>query len=195
MRNWFSILPMPARAFLGGTLLLLAVIVLSVLIGVLQNWSGQADLRDDYLARTERLRGYSEVEQDLKAAVLALQAKMERLAYPSSMSADLASAELQSALRSMAERALLTVAGSQALEPEVDASLEGFQRLAIELTLSGKPLSIDLFLQRIYEFEPSLSVRSLSLLKRPDRARRDVTAASEFLSVKAVVVALRENRQ
>lgn len=195
MKQWLKSLPAPARNIVLVCGSMGSIFVLWLLLAIATYWVEGSSNAQDAKSVIERLRGYTEVEQELEVAVTGARSALSQVAYASSISADLASANLQRDLRDYARRAVLTVAGSQAMEEDTDESLPGFERLAVELSLNGAPLSIDLFLQRVYGHEPALLIESLNVVKPPKRARARGTArvaAEDKLNVRIVVSALRE---
>lgn len=194
MKHWFEHLPVPARNFvliLGGGISLLIFVAL---LAVVSYWIEGASAKSNAVAVIERLRGYAEVEAELEASVVRARAQLKQLAFSPQMSADQASANLQRDLRAYAKRAVLTVVGSQAMEENADEGAPGFERLAVQLSLNGSPLSLDLFLQSIYSHQPALRVESLNIVDPPDRGRRraSVVVADDKLNIRIVVAALRE---
>lgn len=188
-------LPVPARNLLLASAGICTIFGLWLLLVIVSFWVEGSSSSQAAKSVIERLRGYSEVERELEAAVTGARGELRLVAYASAISADQASANLQRDLRDYARRAVLTVAGSQAMEEDTDEALPGFERLAVELSLNGAPLSIDLFLQRVYEHQPALLVESLSVIKPPNRARtrgNSGTVADDTLNVRIVVSALRE---
>lgn len=75
-----------------------------------------------------------------------------------------------------------------------DEGAPGFERLAVQLSLNGSPLSVDLFLQSVYSHQPALLVESLNIVDPPNPGRRGASAsvADDKLNVRIVVAALRE---
>ena len=195
MKQWLTGLPVPARNLLLVCVGVVSLFTLWVLLAIATYWVEGSANAQKAKSVIERLRGYAEVETELELAVSGARTALRQIAYASSVSADQASANLQRDLRDYAKRAVLTVSGSQAMEEDTDESLPGFERLAVELSLNGAPLSIDLFLQRVDEHQPSLLVESLSVVKPPKRARargNAGVAVDDKLNVRIVVSALRE---
>lgn len=194
MKHWFEHLPVPARnlvLILGGGM---SVLIFVALLEVVSYWIEGASAKSNAVAVIERLRGYAEVEAELEASVVSARSHLKSLAFSPQVSADQASANLQRDLRAYAKRAVLTVVGSQAMEENADEGAPGFERLAVQLSLNGSPLSVDLFLQSVYSHQPALRVESLSIMDPPNRSRRSASAAvpDDKLNIRIVVAALRE---
>ena len=198
MRSWLIGLPVEAR-WVAVTCAALITIVLALALSNATSMVFEA-LRDvsQYEPRIARMLGYEAVASDLQDAKKETQRRVASFAYLRADDSNKAGALLQQTLRSSAEDAGLTVAGSQLSVLEADAEAEEdpvgaasqFDRLSVTLTVDGPPMALDAFLLTVEQHEPMLAVTSIDI-QRKRQSRREKRDIHEFLSVRLRVVALR----
>jgi len=197
MKHWFLSQPRQSRYLCMGAGSVLAALLLVILVSIISSGIQGFSSARSAVAKIERLLGYTEIESGLRESVQGTKTALWKLAYPHTVSADQSSADLQTDLRRYAQTAMMTVSGSQAMEEDVDDAYPGFETLTVQLSMTGVPMSIDAFLQRVYEHRPALLVKSISIVDAPVRSsrRRDLLQKREVLTVRIVVGALREVAQ
>lgn len=197
MKRWFMSQPKQSRYLCIGAGSVLAALLLMILTSIVGSGMQGFSSSRTAVAKIERLLGYTDIESGLRESVKGTKTALWELAYPHTVSADQSSADLQTDLRRYAQRAMMTVSGSQAMEEDVDDAYPGFETLTVQLSMTGVPMSIDAFLQSVYEHRPALLVKSISVVDAPVRRsrRREVSQNREVLTVRIVVGALREVAQ
>ena len=104
MKQWLTSLPAPARNLVLVCGSMGSIFVLWLLLAIATYWVEGSSSAQDAKSVIERLRGYTEVERELEVAVTGARSALMQVAYASSISADLASANLQRDLRDYARR-------------------------------------------------------------------------------------------
>jgi len=186
-------LPLPAR-LTGGLVAALLTIALVWFLGSIVAWT--VDVRSEtgqLKPRIARLKGYIEHQDRLEAAARSIEDRLDKAAYPASVDINQTGAELQQELRRFAEQAALTVQGSQLVQRDEDED-SAFDRVAVQLDMTGDPEAIDGFLLAVAEHEPLLAVELLQVSAPPQRRRSrrgEPEPESSILTVSARVAALR----
>ena len=196
MRAWFEQLPTEARWIAGGSLLLVALMVLAFALKLSTVLIGSLQQSSRHEPRIARMLGYEATARELQGASKDFSRALDGLAYAGTDDANAAGARLQQTLRGFAEDAGLTVVGSQlaVITPEEtddsDEEESFFDQLAVDLSLDGPPIALDAFLVAIAQQSPALTTVSIDI-QRKRRSRREGNETLEFLTVRLRVVALR----
>jgi hypothetical protein len=161
-------LPKPARILLAGVTLLVVWVVLKALFALLAYGVSGKQALDASTPRSARLLGLIAVEAPMAEQLVQIESRLGELALPDTGDTGQGGAALQQTLRRFADEAGLAVQGSQVLEPRL---LEGFERVQVQLTLTGVPQALDDFLLQVQGASPVLFVESLELMA-PNLNRR-----------------------
>lgn len=202
-RQFIEGLPKPARTLLLATVAVVVGLMLWVTLSLVSLFfAGRSEIAA-VLPRIERLQGYVASEAELRQAHEVFTAALGRMAYPTGIGQSEAGAELQQALRGLAENAGMTISGSQLVQqPSVIADENSeppmFETLVVRLSMTGSPESIHEFMLAIAEFQPALAVDSLAVTKprlSPRQLQRmqrqGQTIEPDLLTMQATVTAQR----
>ncbi|WP_299773789.1 type II secretion system protein GspM [uncultured Pseudoteredinibacter sp.] len=171
----------------GRFLIVIAAVALLVIALV---WGHFVSRYFEYSAEIIRLQplmarfvGMKNSEQRFIEADRQVRASLEQLSLSASGGADAAAAELQRKVRALASEHGMSVAGSQIL-PVVEG--EGYQQLAINMTIKGEMPSLPSLLQGLHDLEPRVIISSAQI--SPARSRRN---GPQSVSLRVSVLALR----
>lgn len=183
-----------ARLSLGVVIAGLALL-LAIPLGYLVNktvWANE--LIADIEPRYARLLGLQQVAERIERSRDQADATLRAQAYPVSLDADRAGADLQQRLRALAQQAGLNMLGSQVVTtapaPREGSPAALFERIAITVTLDADLSALQTMLGLLREERPAIHVESLNL--QPARAAGDGSA--QRLNVQMALNALRVMR-
>lgn len=172
MKAWIS--SNPRAALLVAVTVLLPLVLLLFL--VVELWTTRQSYQDE-IGRLEpriaRLKGLIDSQAQLDAALDRVNSRVQDLVYPASEDAASISAALQNRIREILADAGFAVENSQVL-PAVRE--EGFERIAVKLTLSGDMAALDTALLDLATYSPLLLVESLEVW--PEREGRGAEKSS-----------------
>ena len=177
LRHWVTHLPREARVVVLGLGTVLGLVVLFMISNIwasaTQSWSEISRSEP----RIARLKGYQASRPAMRQAMSEASVILKQMSFDSGDDESQTGARLQQALRGFAERAGLTVRGSQLMSvADQSESPEGFLILTVELRMRGMPSALDEFLGDVYAHNPLLKVAELNMVKVRDRRaprRRD----------------------
>lgn len=151
----------PAWFSVGITL---ALVLLLVALGVgylLSRAQWASDTLETIEPRHARLLGLKAEQAPLQAAFEAAATQIGVLAYGADQSAERVGTDLQQKIRTEAAEAGFSVIGSQIMPAR---SLEGFEEVAVSITLEGSLEHLALLLDELAEARPLVKVVSLNLV-------------------------------
>ena len=177
LKRWVTHLPREARVVVLGLGTVLGLVVLFMISNIwasaTQSWSEISRSEP----RIARLKGYQASRPAMRQAMSEASVILKQMSFDSGDDESQTGARLQQALRGFAERAGLTVRGSQLMSvADQSESPEGFLILTVELRMRGMPSALDEFLGDVYAHNPLLKVAELNMVKVRDRRaprRRD----------------------
>ena len=182
LKRWVTHLPREARVVVLGLGTVLGLVVLFMISNIwasaTQSWSEISRSEP----RIARLKGYQASRPAMRQAVSEASGILKQMSFDSGDDESQTGARLQQALRGFAERAGLTVRGSQLMSvADQSESPEGFLILTVELRMRGMPSALDEFLGDVYAHNPLLKVAEVNMVKVRDRRtsrRRDQPQAT-----------------
>lgn len=130
-----------------------------------------------------RLVGMEESRASFEAAGEQVRESLSQLSLSSEGGADAAAAELQRKVRAIAAEHGMSVSGSQVM---TSTEGEGYQQLAINMTIKGKMTSLPGMLVSLNELEPRIVISSAQV--SPARSRK---GGGQNINVRISVLALR----
>ncbi len=178
----FLRLPREAQRLTTAFTFVLILFIITILVNL---WSLMAIKLTEIEAsepRIARLKGYQAAQTNISRASDVASLALQDLVFSSDKDQSQVGAQLQQTLRGFAADAGLTVKGSQLVrDVNRDAISEDFVLLAVELSMSGLPTSLQLFLDEVYEYRPKLKVSKLNMVKA--RTRRSAKRRNQASSI------------
>ena len=166
----FFRLPTEAQRLIAAITLFFMLCIVTILTNL---WSLMAIKLTEIEAsepRIARLKGYQAAQTDISRASDVASQALQDLVFSIEKDQSQVGAQLQQTLRGFAADAGLTVRGSQLVRDiDRDAISDDFVLLAVELSMSGLPTSLQLFLEEVYEYRPKLKVSKLNMVKARTR--------------------------
>lgn len=155
-----------AKASLVVSVVLLLALLIPVADQFLFRYEWARATLEDIERRHARLLGLRDAGPDIAAALNKAKADLVRYAYPVDQSADRVGADLQQRVRQIAERAGVTVAGSQILAVR---SGDGIEVVPLGLTLEADMGGLRDFLSGLVAENPSIQLESLAITMQRQR--------------------------
>lgn len=172
-----------------GSRLVFAVLFI-LLLSIVAIWTHFTARYVEYSAEIIRLQplmarlvGMQQSEALFVEANALIRADLAQMSFSSPGGADAAAAELQRRVRGIAAEHSLSVSGSQVL-PATEG--QGYQQLAISMTIKGSMSSVPGFLGELGEIQPQVILSNVQI--SPARSRR---GGPQNVSLRISVLALR----
>jgi general secretion pathway protein M len=165
-------------AIVGITVALPLLFLLSVLGDL---WGSRLEYQSNISRlepRVARLRGLIESEQKLKKSSRKAGARLLEVAYPQSDDQATIAAALQTRVREVVTAAGMTVGNSRIMPVKEDG---GFERISLNLTMSGSLEALDRAMTEISSYRPMLMVESIEIKPSRSSARGSKTPTQSLV--------------
>ena len=172
-------LPRPALLLAAGVVAAVSLATLLAVSSVLGYWAEGAAQVSDIQPRMARLQGYIESQEQFTQAANQSAAMAGSLMFKDSGGSGRGGALLQQTVRQLAEKAGLTITGSELRE---SVPLDNLAKMLVNLTLTGDPDDVMQFLRLVNRNRPVLFVESIQLsdVYRRARSRRNAPEQSDI---------------
>ena len=153
----------------GGTLGLVALLVLGVIIHFWSMRQQFADEIEGIQPRTARLSGMLEHADELEAATAVARNVVRDVAYPPGRDSATVAATMQQDVRGVMAAAGMSVTGSQVLTTR---RAEGYDQLSLDVTAEGNINALDEAMAELEMMRPLIFVESARFKPERRRSRR-----------------------